>query len=301
VSHCNEKRYGWMACALALGLTLTGVAAAQTTVCGNNNLGPLGDQKQYIFLGDQWNKQFAKVKQCLQVTDSHEPAPHGPSSVYTGEPFQNTTWTPSDYPDFLYGCFHGTCTENTHLPIQVSHLDDWSITSGETVVQPAGFNNDMAYDIWFNQGPESPIDKNTTGTELMIWVQHSGPAQPIGKPAAQYTDTRGHHWTAWVGPNTGNCNCQGPGSQVISFVNDDGHGATKGTTYDLNLNDFFHVALKLGQIQPGWYLTAVEFGTEIWSGGPGLHVDNFWVKVEPQTAAHAATSAPVSSITAQGR
>ena len=274
-----------MACALALGLTLTGVAAAQTTVCGNNNLGPLGDQKQYIFLGDQWNKQFAKVKQCLQVTDSHEPAPHGPSSVYTGEPFQNTTWTPSDYPDFLYGCFHGTCTENTHLPIQVSHLDDWSITSGETVVQPAGFNNDMAYDIWFNQGPESPIDKNTTGTELMIWVQHSGPAQPIGKPAAQYTDTRGHHWTAWVGPNTGNCNCQGPGSQVISFVNDDGHGATKGTTYDLNLNDFFHVALKLGQIQPSWYLTTVEFGTEIWVGGPGLRVDNFWVKVEPKTAA----------------
>ncbi len=48
------------------------------------------------------------------------------------------------------------------------------------MVEPSGDDNDVAYDIWFNTGPTTPTNQNTTGTELMIWVQHNGSAGPIG-------------------------------------------------------------------------------------------------------------------------
>jgi hypothetical protein len=164
----------------------------------------------------------------------------------------------------------------------------YNVLSGENVVEPAGYNNDMAYDIWFNTYAGSPTGQNTTGTELMIWVQHNGSAGTIGGgPTYSFTDSTGQNWTAYTGYNSSNCgsNCgsNGVGSQVISFVrnNSDGPTPAGGFTEALNLNDFFTAALGWGQIQSSWYLTAVEFGTEIWVGGPGLQVNNFWVNIVP--------------------
>jgi Glycosyl hydrolase family 12/Ricin-type beta-trefoil lectin domain-like len=257
--------------------------ASAQQICGNNSSGPLGNVNQYAFGGDQWNSAFSSTHQCETIANSTAPPPSGPSMVYSGDAFDDTTSTPANYPDFLYGCFYGSCTQNTQLPIQVSALSNWSITSGETVVEPSGDNNDVAYDIWFNTGPTTPTNQNTTGTELMIWVQHNGSAGPIGccSPAATFTSS-GHTWSVYTGFNTGNCNCSGPvGAQVISFVNDDGDGPTSGTTYSLDLVPFFEEALSLGQIQSSWYLTTIEFGTEIWIGGPGIQVNDFWVNVAP--------------------
>jgi hypothetical protein len=259
----------------------TARSASAQQICGNNSSGPLGNVNQYIFGGDQWNAAFSSTNQCETITNSTATPPSGPSMVYSGSAFSDTTGTPADYPDFLYGCFHGACSQNTQLPIQVSALSNWSITSGETVVEPSGDNNDVAYDIWFNTGTTAPSNQNTTGTELMIWVQHNGGAGPIGccSPVATITSS-GHTWSVYTGLNTGNCNCSGPvGAQVISFVNNDGDGPTNGTTYSLNLVPFFEEALALGQIQSSWYLTTIEFGTEIWVGGPGIQVNNFWVNV----------------------
>ena len=247
-------------------------------VCSSNDSGLLGNANQYVFEGNQWNGSFSGTTQCETITNSTASPPSGPSMAYSGNAFDDTTGTPADYPNFLYGCFYGGCTENTQLPIQVSALSNWSITSGETVVEPSGDNNDVAYDIWFNTGPTTPTNQNTTGTELMIWVQHNGSAQPIGSPTATFTSS-GYTWTVWTGTNTGNCGCSGTGSQVISFVNNGGDGPTGGTTYSLNLVPFFQEALSLGQIQSSWYLTTIQFGTEIWVGGPGIQVNNYWVNV----------------------
>lgn len=277
-----------MTLAACLSLTLfllcsAGKGAAQTQVCGSSSLGSLGSSDQYVFIGDQWNSSFSSVNQCETITNSTAAPPKGPSMVYSGSAFDDTTDTPADYPDFMYGCFYGSCTQNTNLPIQVSQFSNWSITSGETVTEPSGDNNDMAYDIWFNTGSTTPTNQNTTGTELMIWVQHNGSAEPIGSPTTTFT-TGGITWTVWTGTNTGNCGgCSGTGSQVISFVNSSGDGATSGTTYSLNLIPFFEEALSLGQIESSWYLTTIEFGTEIWVGGPGLAVNNFWVNVAPSS------------------
>lgn len=262
------------------------------TYCGNQQSKMLGNSGQYQFQGNQWNRNFLTVKQCLTVTDSKQPPPAGPSAVNIGAAFHDTTGAPADYPYFLYGCFRKTCTRNTRLPIRVDALPQWSITSGVTVTQPAGMTNDIAYDIWFTQTPQTPRDRNTDGTELMIWVQHLGSAQPIGccHPVLRFTDSHGVRWTAYAGYNKGNCagRC-GPGvagTQVISFLNDAGDRPVSNQRYVLDLNQFFQAALKARQIQSGWYLQSIGFGTEIWIGGPGLAFNNYWVKISPQSARH---------------
>jgi hypothetical protein len=283
--------------ALLTTLAAGSIRSSAQQICGSNNSGPLGNNNQYIFLGDQWNSSFTSVNQCLQVTNSTAPPPTslsgtaaGPSSNYVSGYFNNTTDTPSDYPDFLYGSFQGNSTSNTQLPMAVTNITGsspkYNVLSGENVVEPSGYNNDMAYDIWFNTYAGTPTGQNTTGTELMIWVQHNGSAGTIsGGPTYSFTDpTTGQNWTAYTGTNSGNCGgCSGTGSQVISFVrnNSDGPTPSGGLTEALNLDDFFTEALNVGQIQSSWYLTAVEFGTEIWVGGPGLQVNNFWVNVVP--------------------
>jgi hypothetical protein len=257
------------------------------TFCGNQQSGLLGSHRQYQFQGNQWNQHFLGVKQCVAVSDSKAAAPGGPSARNVGAAFEDTTGTPADYPYFLYGCFRSSCTHNTRLPLRVQDLAHWSITSGVTVTQPAHMTNDMAYDIWFTQSSETPRDRNTDGTEVMIWVQHLGFARPIGccRPVLRFTDSHGVHWSAYAGYNRGNCgdHC-GPGvygTQVIGFLNDEGDRPTADHAYTLDLNEFFRQALKAGQIQRDWYLQSIGFGTEIWVGGPGLAFKNFWVKVAP--------------------
>jgi hypothetical protein len=261
-------------------------------ICGSNSSGPLGNVDQYVFGGDQWNGSFSSTYQCETITNSTAPPPSGPSMAYSGNPFDDTTGTPADYPDFTYGCFYGACTQNTQLPIQVSALSNYSITSGETVVEPSGASNDVAYDIWFNTGPTTPTNQNTTGTEMMIWVQRNGGVGP-SNPITTFTSS-GITWNVYTWTNTGNCNCSGTGSQVIDFINaaPSSDGPTTGTTFSLNLVPFFEEALALGQIQSSWYLTTIEFGTEIWVGGPGIEVNNFWVDVAPNSGGGNGGEAP---------
>jgi post-segregation antitoxin (ccd killing protein) len=279
----TRNLFRMMAIAFAAIILFAGAASMMSAqqICGSNSSGPLGNVDQYSFGGDQWNASFSSTYQCETITNSTAPPPSGPSMAYSGNSFDDTTGTPADYPDFTYGCFYGACTQNTQLPIQVSALSNYSITSGETVVEPSGASNDVAYDIWFNTGPTTPTNQNTTGTEMMIWVQRNGGVGPSG-PVTTITSS-GITWNVYTWTNTGNCNCSGTGSQVIDFINaaPSSNGPTSGTTFSLNLVPFFEEALALGQIQSSWYLTTIEFGTEIWVGGPGIQVNNFWVNVGP--------------------
>jgi hypothetical protein len=290
----RQSILGILATVFVFAVVFAGAAknASAQQICGNNSSGPLGNVNQYIFGGDQWNSSFSGTNQCETITNSTAPPPSGPSMVYSGAAFDDTTGTPADYPDFLYGCFHGGCSQNTQLPIQVSALSNWSITSGETVVEPSGASNDVAYDIWFNTGSTAPTNENTTGTEMMIWVQRNGGVGP-NNPVATFTSS-GYTWNVYTWTNTGNCGgCSGTGSQVIDFINSSASsdGPTNGTTFNLDLVPFFEEALALGQIQSSWYLTTIEFGTEIWVGGPGLQVNNFWVNVAPAGTGGGATLA----------
>jgi len=277
---------------LFTGATRSGFAQK---ICGSSDSALLGNLNQYLFEGDQWNASFSSTNQCETITNSTAAPPSGPSMSYSGSAFDDTTTTPADYPDFMYGCFYGACTDNTQLPIQVSALSNYSITSGEKVVEPSGDTNDVAYDIWFNTGPTTPTTQNTTGTEMMIWVQRQGNVGPTNL-VGTFTSS-GITWNVYEWTNTGNCNCSGTGSQVIDFINAaaSSDGPTSGTTFSLSLVPFFEEALALGQIQSSWYLTTIEFGTEIWVGGPGIQVNDFWVNVAPASSGGSGSGTKLTS------
>ena len=78
-----------------LFIGLAGNASAQQ-ICGNNSSGPLGNVNQYVFGGDQWNSAFSSTHQCETIANSTAPPPSGPSMVYSGDAFDDTTSTPAN-------------------------------------------------------------------------------------------------------------------------------------------------------------------------------------------------------------
>jgi len=254
-------------------LLFTGVTARMTaqTACGNGTVMNLGNANQYAFKGDEWN---SNLTQCMSVTNSTAlPPGNGPSFTITEANFNDTGGAPATYPSFWYGCSYGNCTQNTQLPIEMSAISNYSITSGVTVVEPSGNTNDCAYDIRFNQTPTT--SGNPNGTELMIWVDHQGPPGPIsGGPSWQFT-SGGYSWTAYSGTGgSGN-----PSWNVVSYVNNSSIGAGTTAPFNLNLGQFFADAEGHGEIDASWYLMDIEYGFEVWQGGQGIEGNNFWVNV----------------------
>src|ERR1700723_147198 len=139
----------------------------------------------------------------------------------------------------------------------MSAISKYSITSGVTVVEPSGYANDCAYDIWFNQTPTT--SGNPNGTELMIWVDHQGSPGPIsGGPSWQFTSS-GYNWTAFSGTGgSGN-----PSWNVLSYVNNCSIGAGTTATFNISLNQFFANSESHEEIAASWYLMDIEYGFKV--------------------------------------
>jgi hypothetical protein len=228
----TRNLFSVMAIVFAAILLFAGAVSKMSaqTVCGQGTVQPLGNVSQYGFKGDEWN---SSQTQCMAVTNNTGTPPSGPSFTMSQASFSDSGGAPATYPSFWYGCTYGNCTSNTQLPIQMSNMGNYSVTSGVTVVEPGGYTNDCAYDIWFNQSPTT--SGNPNGTELMIWVDHAGSVGPIsGGPSWQFSSS-GYNWTAYSG--TG-----GSGSltwHVVSYLNNSSIGAGTTAPFNLNLNQFF--------------------------------------------------------------
>src|SRR5271166_524953 len=88
-----------------------------------------------------------------------------------------TNGAPGAYPSIYAGCHWGICSANQQgMPMLessiVTSVSAWSVTPSTSG------NWDIAYDIWFN--PNSSTSNNSTGLELMIWINHMGSIQPAG-------------------------------------------------------------------------------------------------------------------------
>jgi hypothetical protein len=166
-----------------------------------------------------------------------------------------TNGAPCGYPSVYKGCHYGNCTNNSGLPIQVSSLSgassSWSINTA-----PGSWN--ASYDIWFNSVSSSTGQND--GCELMIWINHSGPPQPIGSIQATVS-LSGATWDVWIG---------NVGWNVISYVRQN-----PTTSVNLDLRAFITDAQNRGQIQSSWWMTSVQAGFEPWSGGVGLASNAF--------------------------
>lgn len=209
----------------------------------------------YLVVNNAWSG--ADETQCIDVNGTS-------FSVTRQNGTGNTSGAPVSYPSVIYGRKDSSSiSASSVLPAAVS-----SLTSVRTGISCnangsiAGVYN-SSYDVWLNSDA-NPSDA-PTGAYLMVW-----PYQPTGaRPAGQITATTtigGVAYNVWSGGTGAN------GKPYIAYV------AQKGAT-DLafELLDFIKDATTRGVIKSGWYLTNVQAGFEIWSGGKGLEMRDFWV------------------------
>ena len=170
----NFYQYGAAAVtACFLLVALSSSAKAQSTCSQFGTVSINGGQ--YIYQQDEWN---SSAQQCATVS--------GTGFTLTTANFNlPTNGAPATYPSIYRGCHWGNCTSSNPFPIQEDNIA--SASTSVTITQPSGYNNDAAYDIWFNQ--TSTTSGQPNGTEIMIWINHQGSPQPFGSEVATATST----------------------------------------------------------------------------------------------------------------
>ncbi|MGA2888645.1 MAG: glycoside hydrolase family 6 protein [Terracidiphilus sp.] len=246
------------------GILGAGVTPA-VSVCGINSTVPIpayGIADYYTFQNNEWN---STATQCASVSGfGFDLTTANFDQDALGAPGE---YTPATYPSIYWGCHWGNCTTGSTLPIQESALT--SSTSSVSTVEPSGFSNDVAYDIWFNQTPTVLAAQNgqPNGTEIMIWINYAGPRSPFGTQVGT-TTIDGTSWQVWTGRQTS--------WNIISYVQVPGSTVAS----NLNLMPFYQYATTQSVngsavLEPSWYLIDIEFGFEIWDGGQGLALTGF--------------------------
>lgn len=231
------------------------IAAGQDT-CSPLGVMPL-DNGLYNF---QMNESNSKVKECANI--------QGVGFTISNADFDlATNGAPAAYTSIYRGCHWGRCTTANPFPIQESNIA--SATTSVNIRQPPGYNDDAAYDIWFNQAPTTSGQPN--GTEVMIWLNRQGSIQPFGSKVATAT-INGAPYEVWTGSQSS--------WVVVSYV----ASAPVTKAADMNLLPFFADAVSRGALHPSWWLIDVEYGFEIWTGGQGLAASGFSVNAAARTS-----------------
>lgn len=242
------KRSVWrLALALAVCL-MPGMAAAQST-CSRTSVVPL-QNGQYNF---QMNENDSSLQECATTNNA--------GFTITTANFTNATNGPAAaYTSVFEGCHWGACTHSNPFPIQERNIA--SATTSVNFTQPPGFNDDAAYDIWFNH--TSTTSGQPNGAEVMIWLNHQGVIQPFGSRVATAT-IDGAQYEVWIGNQSS--------WKILSYI----ASSPVNSAANLNLLPFFADSVSRGSLDPSWWLIDVEFGFEIWKGGQGLAVSDFSV------------------------
>ena len=204
---------------------------------------------RYIVQNNNWGSD---IQQCVTARDSG-------FTVTSGQMNKPTNGAPGSYPSIFFGCHYGNCTDGSGLPKVRSSLS--SLDSSVQITTAPGYWN-ASYDIWFDQTAKTNGQNN--GAEIMVWLNHQGPPQPIGSQVATAT-IAGATWNVWFGRVNDN-----GGWNVISYVRQQ-----PTTSFSGNLLAFADDAANRGHLQRSWYVTSVQFGFEPWVGGPGLGVTSF--------------------------
>jgi cellulose 1,4-beta-cellobiosidase len=119
----------------------------------------------------------------------------------TDASFDLSGGAPATYTSIFRGCHWGNCTSNNPFPIQESNIA--TASTAVTIIQPGGYANDSAYDIWFNTTPTTSGQPN--GTEIMIWINHQGGVTPFGSQVGT-VNIDGIEWNVYDGRQTSwNC------------------------------------------------------------------------------------------------
>jgi hypothetical protein len=263
---------GVLAATAGTVVALATPALANTTLCDQYASTTI-DNGAYIVQNNRWG---TSATQCLDVSSTG-------FTMTKQEGVNPTNGAPTSYPSAYWGCHYGNCTTG-FSPIPANSSTFTGLRTSTSMSYPAGGNWDAAYDIWFD--PTARTNGQNTGAEIMVWLNHSGPPQPIGSKVATVS-LAGGTWDVWEG---------NVGWNVVSYVRTAGTGSAS-----FAVSTFFDDALARGYASRSWYLTSVQAGFEPWSGGAGLAVNSFSVTngtgSDTVATTPAATASPTPSRT----
>jgi hypothetical protein len=244
-------------------------AEASTQLCGYG-LTPVNDGA-YTVQNNEWG---SSRPEC--ITTSGQPG----FQVQTSQIANATYGPPGAYPSIYTGCHWGYCTAGGlgAGPLRVGALAPGQVTTSLATSLSRGGDYDVSYDIWINKTPAATGAPN--GTEVMVWLDHSGPVQPQGCIVAHHVAVGGHAYDIWYTHGTA------AAGGTVSFEMTSPVTAVS----SLDLDQLIQEAVHRGYASPLWYLIDVEAGFEIWRGGSGLAVSSFGVSVGH--SGHAAVAPP---------
>jgi hypothetical protein len=243
-----------------------GNAAADTTICDQYGSTTVSGGA-YIVQNNRWG---TSATQCISVSSTG-------FKIIQQDGVNPTNGSPTAYPSVYWGCHYGNCTPGFN-PIPANSTQFAGIGTSVSMSYPAGGNWDAAYDIWFD--PTARRDGQNTGAEIMVWLNHSGPPQPVGSKVATVS-LAGASWDVWEG---------NIGWNVVSYVRTTATGSA-----NFSVNTFYSDAVRRGYASSAWYLTSIQAGFEPWSGGTGLAVNNFAVTTGGSTPTSTPTPTPTTS------
>jgi hypothetical protein len=267
-----------------LGSTLPAQAQVTNTCAMFQTINTTGTPSYYVQT-NYWNSTTCPTtQQCMTINNVT-----GDFTV-TGGDFACGD-TVANYPSIVYGCqSEGNCSIGTNLPIEVSALTCVTSSWNIAVTNETGSDLwDAAYDIWFTTSTGSGL--NTHSAELMIWLNYMPGTGPAGSEQADGV-TIGNTTTTWrvnEGPTGGS-----PGWNYIAFMAD-----TNITSFnDANILAFINYCVSQGYIQSTWYLSAIEAGIEMRTGGVPFSSTGFSASVNsPSCGTPTVTSSPTPTQT----
>jgi hypothetical protein len=166
------------------------------------------------------------------------------------------------YISLVYGWQWGFKIQNTGLPVQIS--SGRAINCGwNFAVNTTGTIN-VSYDMWLHTTNAPTYQTNPTD-EVMVWLYRSGGAGPIGSRQVQAVSLGGTTWDIYRGMN-GSTN-------VFSYVR-----TTNATTQVLNMMSVMQDLVTRGWVQSSKYLSAIQAGTEVYTGSGDLTTYGFYCR-----------------------
>ncbi|MEV7200931.1 glycoside hydrolase [Streptomyces griseoluteus] len=254
--HVESRKSRALAAALLLAAgsvtaltTATGSAHADAQVC--DQFGSVTTPGGYVVQNNAWG---TSAPQCVTQAGDGFRLTRADGSV-------PTNGAPKSYPSIFAGCHYTNCSPGTNLPKRIGDIGRVPTRIAYQYVGGAVY--DAAYDIWLDPTPRRD---GVNKTEIMIWLNRTGPVQPIGSTTGTVS-LAGQTWDVWRGSNGQN--------DVISYV---AHSSLTGLDFDIK--HFIDHTVSRGLATPDWYLTSVQAGFEPWENGAGLAVTNFSVGVD---------------------
>jgi hypothetical protein len=168
------------------------------------------------------------------------------------------------YPNISSGWESGryACTGHSgacyRYPVQVK-ADGDPVTSMAAWLAPGRY--DLSWDIWTNKTDAHPAQDD--GTEVMIWLAHPG----IREGVDRVVRVDGVTWdvTTWM------CHRNGASWRLLIYYAAHPRSSASG----LHLNDFFHEAEGHGEMSSSYWVTGVDAGFELVSGGVDDNIHSY--------------------------